>query len=70
MTDTSHVVIVGGGFAGLSCARRLAKRDDVRVTLLDKNDYHQFRHALPGRDLALASTDIAEPPRQFRSTRT
>jgi NADH:quinone reductase (non-electrogenic) len=37
-----HVVIVGGGFAGFACARRLAKSDDVRVTLIDKNNYHQF----------------------------
>jgi NADH dehydrogenase len=29
----AHVVIVGGGFAGLACARKLAKSDDVRVTL-------------------------------------
>ena len=38
-----HVVIVGGGFAGLACARKLAKSDDVRVTLIDKNNYHQFQ---------------------------
>src|SRR6516165_3422493 len=39
----AHVVIVGGGFAGLACARKLAKSDDVRVTLIDKNNYHQFQ---------------------------
>jgi NADH:ubiquinone reductase (H+-translocating) len=42
----THVVIVGGGFAGLACARRLAKHDDVRVTLIDKNNYHQFQPLL------------------------
>ena len=42
----AHVVIVGGGFAGLACARKLAKSDDVRVTLLDKNNYHQFQPLL------------------------
>src|SRR5271166_2864045 len=41
-----HVVIVGGGFAGLACARRLAKHPDVRVTLIDKNNYHQFQPLL------------------------
>ena len=46
MTDRRHVVIVGGGFAGLSCARRLAKRDDVRVTLIDQHNYHQFQPLL------------------------
>src|SRR4030095_1319771 len=41
-----HVVIVGGGFAGLSCARKLAKSDEVRVTLIDKNNFHQFQPLL------------------------
>jgi len=41
-----HVVIVGGGFAGLACARKLAKHSEVRVTLLDKNNYHQFQPLL------------------------
>jgi NADH dehydrogenase len=41
-----HVVIVGGGFAGLGCARALAGRRGVRVTLLDKNNYHQFQPLL------------------------
>ena len=37
-----HVVIVGGGFAGLSCARKLAGRSEIHVTLIDKNNYQQF----------------------------
>ena len=41
-TDRHHVVIVGGGFAGLGCAQRLAHHDDVTVTLLDRNNHHQF----------------------------
>ncbi len=41
-----HVVIVGGGFAGLNCARKLAARPDVRVTLIDKNNYQQFQPLL------------------------
>ena len=43
MTDAPHVVIVGGGFAGLGCARRLAKRADIHVTLIDRHNYHQFQ---------------------------
>jgi NADH dehydrogenase len=27
-----HVVIVGGGFAGLNCARKSASHSDVRIT--------------------------------------
>jgi NADH dehydrogenase len=41
-----HVVIVGGGFAGLGCARSLAHDKRVRVTLLDRNNYHQFQPLL------------------------
>lgn len=41
-----HVVIVGGGFAGLNCARKLASNPNVQVTLLDKNNYQQFQPLL------------------------
>lgn len=43
---TKHVVIVGGGFAGLHCARKVAANPDVRVTLLDKHNYQQFQPLL------------------------
>jgi NADH:ubiquinone reductase (H+-translocating) len=39
-------VIVGGGFAGLGCAQQLADHDDVQVTLIDRNNYHQFQPLL------------------------
>src|SRR4051794_38596649 len=55
-----HVVIVGGGFAGVGCARRLAKHDDVRITLIDRNNYHQFQPLLyQVATSQLASSDIA-----------
>lgn len=41
-----HVVIVGGGFAGLNCARRLASDSRFRITLIDKNNYQQFQPLL------------------------
>jgi NADH dehydrogenase len=41
-----HVIIVGGGFAGLNCARKLAKHPDIRITLFDKNNYQQFQPLL------------------------
>ena len=41
-----RVVIVGGGFAGLSCARKLANNADVQITLIDKNNYLQFQPLL------------------------
>ena len=41
-----HVIVVGGGFAGLGCAKRLVKHRDVHVTMLDRNNYHQFQPLL------------------------
>ncbi|HEX4716964.1 MAG TPA: NAD(P)/FAD-dependent oxidoreductase [Thermoleophilaceae bacterium] len=41
-----HVLVVGGGFAGVGCVRELAEHDDVRVTLIDANNYHQFQPLL------------------------
>lgn len=42
-TPQKRVVIVGGGFGGLTLARRLAKSKDFQVVLIDKNNYHQFQ---------------------------
>ena len=55
-----HVVIVGGGFAGVGCARRLARHQDARVTLIDQNNYHQFQPLLyQVATSQLAPSDIA-----------
>jgi NADH dehydrogenase len=46
MTGQSHqVVIVGGGFGGLKAAQSL-KRVPVRVTLLDRRNFHLFQPLL------------------------
>ena len=39
------VVVVGGGFAGVACAKHLSKHG-VRVTLVDRHDYNQFQPLL------------------------
>jgi NADH dehydrogenase len=60
-----HVVIVGGGFAGLGCARELADHDGVRVTLIDRNNYHQFQPLLyQVATSLLAPSDIAHSLRE------
>jgi NADH dehydrogenase len=57
------VVIVGGGFAGVGCARELAKHN-VAVTLLDRHNYHQFQPLLYQVATAeLSTSDIARPLR-------
>ena len=45
----TRVVVVGGGFAGLACARRLAARDragHLDVTLVDRTNHHTFQPLL------------------------
>jgi NADPH-dependent 2,4-dienoyl-CoA reductase/sulfur reductase-like enzyme len=42
VAGTTHVIIVGGGFAGIACAHRLAGRSGIQVTLLDQRGFHQF----------------------------
>lgn len=41
-----HIVIVGGGFGGLNAAKELKKHSSVRVTLLDKRNFHLFQPLL------------------------
>src|SRR2546429_6432309 len=58
-----HVVIVGGGFGGLSAARALAGRP-VRVPLLDRRNHHLFQPLLyQVATAALNASDIAAPLR-------
>lgn len=61
--DRPHVVIIGGGFAGLYAARELA-RAPVRVTLIDKENHHLFQPLLyQVATAALSPADIASPIR-------
>jgi NADH dehydrogenase len=60
----THVVIIGGGFGGLSAARVLRNRKNVRVTLLDKRNHHVFQPLLYQVATAtLSAGDIASPIR-------
>ncbi len=58
--ERPHVVVVGAGFAGLGCAKELTNHEDVRVTLVDKHNYHQFQPLLyQVATSQLAASDIA-----------
>ena len=68
MTDPvpARVVVGGGGFAGVACARKLAASKDFHVTLIDTNDYHQFQPLLyQVATSMLAARDIAYPLRKI-----
>jgi NADH:ubiquinone reductase (H+-translocating) len=50
-TTSSHVVVIGGGFGGLSLVRELARvrrrrRLPVRITLVDRRNHHTFQPLL------------------------
>jgi NADH dehydrogenase len=60
-----HVVIIGGGFAGLNAAKTL-RRSPVRVTLIDKRNFHLFQPLLyQVATASLAPSDIAYPLRSI-----
>ncbi|MET9310951.1 NAD(P)/FAD-dependent oxidoreductase [Kribbella sp. NPDC003505] len=61
--QSPHVVVLGGGLGGVACAHRLGD-EGVRVTLVDRNDYHQFQPLLYQVATAqLPAEDIARPHR-------
>lgn len=60
-----HVVIIGGGFAGLWAARALASAP-VRITLVDRGNHHLFQPLLYQVATAgLSAPDIAAPLRHI-----
>jgi NADH dehydrogenase len=60
-----HVVILGAGFGGLRTARQLA-HTPVRVTLIDRNNYHLFQPLLyQVASAGLSPNEIAYPVRSI-----
>lgn len=63
MAALPQVVIIGGGFAGLSAARRLRKAP-CEVTIVDRHNHHVFQPLLyQVATAALSPGDIASPIR-------
>lgn len=66
-TDLPHIVIVGGGFGGLYAAKSL-KDAPVKVTLIDKRNFHLFQPLLyQVATGTLSPADIASPLRVILS---
>lgn len=69
----THVVVAGAGLAGIACAHELGKKG-VDVTLVDRNDYHQFQpllyqvatSQLPAEDVARPLASIFESLKSVR----
>ena len=58
-----HVVIIGAGFGGLEAAQKLSKAP-VRVTMIDRHNYHLFQPLLYQVAIAgLVPSQIAYPLR-------
>ncbi|MBV7266817.1 FAD-dependent oxidoreductase [Erythrobacter ani] len=63
--DWPHIVVIGAGFGGLAAVERL-KRLPVRITLIDKRNYHLFQPLLYQIATAtLNPADIATPIRSL-----
>ena len=64
----AHVLIIGGGFAGLNCAKGLGNVADIEVTLVDRTNHHLFQPLLYQVAMAgLSPADIAVPIRSLLS---
>ncbi len=58
-----HIVVVGAGFGGLACVNKL-KNLPVRITLIDRHNYHLFQPLLYQiATAALSPADVATPIR-------
>ena len=64
MEHRPHVVVIGGGFAGLNAAKLLGGVTGLDVTLVDRRNHHLFQPLLYQVATAgLNASDIAYPIR-------
>ncbi|WP_368563181.1 NAD(P)/FAD-dependent oxidoreductase [Pseudoxanthomonas sp. UTMC 1351] len=69
-SSVPHVVVLGGGFAGLWATRALAN-SSVRITLVDRHNHHLFQPLLYQVATAgLSAPDIAAPLRHILRKQT
>lgn len=56
-TKKIKVVVIGAGFGGIACAKKLAKNENVHVTLVDRRNHHLFQPLL----YQVATANLAAP---------
>src|SRR2546428_8786089 len=65
MTQSPHIVILGGGFGGLYAAKVL-KHAPAQITIVDRRNFHLFQPLLyQVATAALNPSDIAYPIRSI-----
>jgi NADH dehydrogenase len=68
MKSSKKVVIIGGGFGGISVAKQL-KKTDIDITIVDKRNHHLFQPLLyQVATAALSPGDVAVPIRSIFSS--
>lgn len=66
MKEVKEVVVVGAGFGGLQAVKKLAKHDELKITLIDRANHHLFQPLLYQVATAVLSpADIAIPSRSL-----
>ncbi len=66
MPSPRKILIIGGGFAGLECAQKLANDERFEITLVDRTNHHLFQPLLyQVASASLAAPDIARSIRQI-----
>ncbi len=66
MPAPRKLLIIGGGFAGLDCAKTLANDERFEITLVDRTNHHLFQPLLyQVATASLAAPDIARSIRQI-----
>lgn len=64
--NSKRVVIIGGGFGGIELAKKLARKKEVQVVIIDRNNHHTFQPLLyQAATAALEPTSIAYPIRKI-----
>ncbi|MBK1791468.1 NAD(P)/FAD-dependent oxidoreductase [Persicirhabdus sediminis] len=52
-----HIIIIGAGFGGMTCAKKLGNKEGVRVTIVDRKNHHLFQPLL----YQVATSTLAAP---------